>query len=116
MSEEKLTPCYNNERTHDYYLRRMQEDRERVVSEVNEISNSYLDKLKEEDILDKQVGGDHYKDCKIQPVEYIHANGLDYFEGNVIKYVTRHRTKGEGKKDIEKAIHYAQLILELYYK
>jgi len=63
-----------------------------------------------------QVGGNHYKDCKIQPVEYIHANQLDYFEGNVIKYVTRHRTKGEGKKDIEKAIHYAELILELYYK
>ena len=99
-----IAPCYNNESTHDYYLRRMQEDREQVKAERNEA------------ILDKQVGGDHYKDCKIQPVEYIHANGLDYFEGNVIKYVTRHRTKGEGKKDIEKAIHYAQLILELYYK
>ena len=66
--------------------------------------------------LKVQVGGNHYKDCGIQPVEYIHANKLDYFEGNVIKYITRHRTKGQGKKDIEKAIHYAQLILELEYK
>jgi len=66
--------------------------------------------------LDKQVGGSHYKDCGIQPVEYIHANKLDYFEGNVVKYITRHRTKGQGKKDIEKAIHYAQLILQLEYK
>jgi hypothetical protein len=66
--------------------------------------------------LKVQVGGDHYKDCGIQPVEYIHANKLDYFEGNVIKYITRHRTKGQGKKDIEKAIHYAQLILALEYK
>ena len=66
--------------------------------------------------LDTQVGGSHYKDCGIQPVEYIHANKLDYFEGNVVKYITRHRTKGQGKKDIEKAIHYAQLILELEYK
>ena len=66
--------------------------------------------------LKVQVGGDHYKDCGIQPVEYIHANKLDYFEGNVIKYITRHRTKGQGKKDIEKAIHYAQLILELEYE
>jgi|TARA_R110002126_G_scaffold200734_1_gene348302 hypothetical protein len=66
--------------------------------------------------LHKQIGGDHYKDCGIQPVEYIHANKLDYFEGNVVKYITRHRTKGQGKKDIEKAIHYAQLILELEYK
>jgi len=66
--------------------------------------------------LDSQVGGNHYKDCSIQPVQYIHANKLDYLEGNVIKYITRHRTKGQGKKDIEKAIHYAQLILELEYE
>ena len=65
--------------------------------------------------LDTQVGGDHYKGCGIQPVEYIHANNLDYLEGNVIKYITRHRTKGEGKKDIEKAIHYAELILQMHY-
>tara|TARA_R110002020_G_C15770443_1_gene728101 strand:- start:50 stop:346 length:297 start_codon:yes stop_codon:yes gene_type:complete len=65
--------------------------------------------------LDTQIGGDHYKECGIQPVEYIHANNLDYLEGNVIKYITRHRTKGEGKKDIEKAIHYAQLILQMHY-
>jgi hypothetical protein len=70
---------------------------------------------KEESALDLQVGGDHYKGCGIQPVEYIHANKLGYLEGNVIKYITRHHTKGEGKKDIEKAIHYAQLILELEY-
>jgi hypothetical protein len=65
--------------------------------------------------LQVQVGGSHYRDCGIQPVEYIHANKLDYFEGNVVKYITRHRTKGQGRKDIEKAIHYAQLILELDY-
>jgi hypothetical protein len=65
--------------------------------------------------LATQVGGNHYRDCGIQPVEYIHANKLDYFEGNVVKCITRHRTKGQGRKDIEKAIHYAQLILELDY-
>ena len=68
-----------------------------------------------ENPLDNQVGGNHYKGCGIQPVEYIHANNLDYLEGNVIKYITRHRTKGEGKKDIEKAIHYAELILQMHY-
>lgn len=65
--------------------------------------------------LDKQVGGEHYKSCKIQPVEYIYANNLDYFEGNVIKYITRHRMKGEGAADIKKVIHYAELILQLAY-
>jgi len=72
-------------------------------------------RLKEDGALDKQIGGDHYRDCKIQPVEYIYSNGLDFLEGNIVKYVTRHRTKGEGKKDIQKVIHYAQLILQLVY-
>ena len=65
--------------------------------------------------LDKQVGGDHYKHCGIQPVEYIAQNNLDYFEGNVVKYITRHKTKGEGAKDIQKVIHYAELNLEITY-
>ena len=64
----------------------------------------------------KQIGGSHYKDCKIQPVEYIVGNDLTFLEGNIIKYVTRHRRKGEGKKDIEKVIHYAEMILEMEYK
>lgn len=64
--------------------------------------------------LEIQEGGNHYKDLKIQPVEYIHANGLDYFQGNVVKYVTRHKTKN-GAQDIRKAIHYLQMILELQY-
>ena len=104
MPDYKDDQELNNESRDKYILRRLREDREKVET------------IKEGEALDKQIGGDHYKDCKIQPVEYIHANQLDYFEGNVIKYVTRHRTKGEGKKDIEKAIHYAELILELYYK
>lgn len=65
--------------------------------------------------LDRQVSGNHYKDCKIQPIEYIQANGLSYLEGNVIKYTTRH-SKKNGKADIEKAIHYLELILEMEYK
>ena len=64
--------------------------------------------------LDVQVGGGHYKDFKIQPVEYIHANGIGYLEGNVIKYVTRHAQKN-GKQDIKKAIHYLELILQMEY-
>ena len=36
--------------------------------------------------LNTQAGGDHYKDCAIQPIQYIHANGLDFFQGNIVKY------------------------------
>ena len=60
---------------------------------------------------DKQVGGDHYKNLKIQPVEYIMANNLNYCEGNVIKYVTRYKQKG-GIIDLEKAKHYIDLLIE----
>jgi hypothetical protein len=63
---------------------------------------------------DIQVGGSHYKDMAIQPVEYIHANKLTFLEGNVVKYITRHRAKN-GRKDVEKALHYCQLILQLEY-
>ena len=62
--------------------------------------------------LQEQVGGDHYKDCPIQPVEYIHANGLGFIEGNVVKYITRWRSKG-GLKDLAKIKHFIDLLMEL---
>ena len=62
----------------------------------------------------KQVGGDHYRRFALQPVEFCQRNNLPYCESNVIKYVTRHRFKN-GKQDIEKAIHYLQLLLEIEY-
>lgn len=61
--------------------------------------------------LDRQIGGDHYK-TPIQPVEYIHVNNIGYIEGCVIKYVTRWRKKG-GIQDIDKAIHYLELLKQL---
>lgn len=62
--------------------------------------------------LDEQEGGDHYKGRAIQPVQYIHANGIGFFEGNVIKYVTRWRDKG-GLADLRKARHYLDMLIEL---
>ena len=62
--------------------------------------------------LNTQVAGSHYKTLKIQPVEYIHANGIGYAEGNVIKYLTRWKDKG-GIDDLEKAKHYIELLIEL---
>jgi hypothetical protein len=62
--------------------------------------------------LGKQVAGNHYKDLPIQPVEFIYANAIGYFEGNVIKYVSRWRKKN-GIADLEKAKHYIELLIEL---
>lgn len=59
--------------------------------------------------LDVQIGGNHYKKLKIQPVEYIMANELGFCEGSAIKYITRWRDKG-GIQDIDKAIHFLQIL------
>ena len=63
--------------------------------------------------LDKQEGGDHYKKRVIQPWEYIAANKLNFWEGNVVKYVTRHQSKA-GLEDLKKARHYLDYLIETY--
>lgn len=64
--------------------------------------------------LDTQVGGDHYKQFTIEPLEFSARNRLNFCEGNVVKYVCRHRLKG-GRADLEKAMHYLQTLLEVEY-
>ena len=61
--------------------------------------------------LQKQVGGNHYKQFAIQPIEFINANNLSYMQGNVIKYVTRYPFKN-GLTDLEKAKHYIEMLIE----
>lgn len=67
------------------------------------------------DALSKQVAGDHYKKLKIQPIEFIHANGIPFAEGCAIKYLCRWRDKG-GLADLEKAKHFIELLIELESK
>lgn len=64
--------------------------------------------------MTNQVGGDHYRNKAIEPIQYIMENKLGYCEGNVIKYVTRHQEKG-GAQDIHKAIQYLHFILQYQY-
>lgn len=59
-----------------------------------------------------QVGGDHYKEKSIQPWDFIAANQLGYFEGNIVKYVSRWKDKG-GINDLKKARHYLDKLIEL---
>lgn len=63
---------------------------------------------------DRQVGGDHYKIYKIQPTEFIHTNSIPFIEGNIIKYVMRHKNKN-GLEDLKKARHYIDLLIKLEY-
>ena len=67
---------------------------------------------KEKSALDEQVGGDHYKKLGVQPVEFISAINANFFQGNVIKHITRYKDKN-GIKDLEKAKHYLELMKQL---
>ena len=60
---------------------------------------------------DRQEGGSHYLGFAIQPIDFIHKNGLGWCEGNVVKYVTRHKLKN-GLEDLKKARHYLDKLIE----
>lgn len=64
--------------------------------------------------LNQQIGGSHYKDMPIQPVEFILANNLGFCVGNCIKYLCRYKNKN-GKEDLLKAKHYIELLIEAEY-
>jgi len=59
-----------------------------------------------------QIGGDHYRNKSVQPWDYIAANNLNYFEGCIVKYVSRWQEKG-GVSDLKKAAHYLQKLIEI---
>jgi hypothetical protein len=64
--------------------------------------------------LNIQVGGGHYKDMAIQPIEFCMANKLDVCQSKIIKYVCRHESKN-GREDLEKAKHMIDLLIGFKY-
>jgi hypothetical protein len=64
--------------------------------------------------LQTQTGGTHYKNMAIQPAEYAEKNGLSLLEGNVVKYITRWKLKGQPLSDLEKAKHCIDLLIEIH--
>lgn len=79
-----------------------------VISEfmVDSMESTYMTKA-----LETQVGGNHYKDMEIQPIEYIMKNNLGYCEANVVKYISRWQSKN-GVEDLRKAKHYIDLLID----
>jgi hypothetical protein len=65
-------------------------------------------------VWDKQHGGSHYQNFKIQPSKFVVENELLFPEGCAIKYICRHRLKGK-KQDLDKAIHFIEMIIERDY-
>jgi len=72
------------------------------------------DPMPKETALQKQTGGTHYKGMAIQPAEYAEKNGLSLLEGNVVKYITRWKLKGQALADLEKAKHCIDLLIEIH--
>ena len=60
----------------------------------------------------EQIGGSHYKDMPFQPIKLISMLDLDFFQGNVVKYVSRYKLK-DGVRDLEKARHYCRMAMEM---
>ena len=65
-------------------------------------------------VYKKQIGGSHYRNMVVQPSEFINKNRLQFAEASAIKYICRHAAKGK-QEDIQKAIHYLEMILERDY-
>ena len=104
MSDQMVCVCGNVWDVNDIYPPACRATADRPTSATTGARNA----------LETQVGGSHYRNGGIQPVEYIESNRLGFCEGNVIKYVTRHQHKG-GRQDLEKARHYIDLLIEMRY-
>lgn len=86
-----------------------------VCGDVDIVSYRLSGDQQSANALGTQIEGTHYLGFKVQPVEFINANDLDFLQGSIIKYISRHKLKGK-QADVEKAIHFCKLILELQYE
>ena len=66
-----------------------------------------------EKAINRQVGGEHYNNLKIQPIVYIMANKLDPIDANIVKYATRKKAGETNKERYDKIIQYANFGKEL---
>lgn len=64
--------------------------------------------------FDEQIGGDHYKRLRTQPVCFIMNNRLNFIQGSIVKYAVRKKGGRQGRmEDYRKIIHYAEMALEM---
>jgi len=93
-------------------VKEVQDRQKNIFKDIREEVKSYS--VQTTSALETQVGGAHYPKGSIQPIEYIHANNLDFIQGCVVKYITRFREKN-GLEDLKKIKHYIDLLIELEY-
>ena len=100
----------------DYEVLKVEDGHVTCVNDFNEMNELRIGDVvpsfyKENKAINEQIGGTHYRDKAIQPIEYILANDLGFCEGNIIKYVSRYKDKN-GIEDLKKAKHYLEFLIE----
>lgn len=60
----------------------------------------------------KQIGGTHYSDLTVEPIQFIEANNLGFHEGNIVKYISRWKDKN-GLEDLKKAKWYLDRLITI---
>jgi len=84
-------------------------------SKLDQVEKDFPDNILKIKASDKQIGGNHYKQFKIQPAEFCYINNIPYLEATAIKYLCRWKDKG-GIQDLEKAKHFIDLLIEFNQK
>ena len=65
-----------------------------------------INEQKYKDVMKTQIGCDYYNSKSIQPWHIIDVYELNFYEGNVLKFLLR--KKGDRVEDLQKAIHYLE--------
>jgi hypothetical protein len=113
-ADPRSFPCTSSGITGQKSLRNLNRRKKRMLTaEVprTKLSDPVVNK---QTALQTQTGGTHYKNMAIQPAEYAEKNGLSLLEGNVVKYITRWKLKGQPLSDLEKAKHCIDLLIEIH--
>jgi len=65
--------------------------------------------------LDRQVGGDHYKNQGVEPLELTYLNfGYEGLRASVYTKVNKYMTRDKGQhiENLEKAVHCLEILIE----
>jgi len=95
------------------WVQEQDKKKEKAAWEANttQVFNAYGEGKEDQgDLMAKQVGGNHYKRAH-QPWEIIEEWELNYWAGNVLKYLLRYKYKN-GVEDLEKAKHYLEYLIK----
>lgn len=99
---------------HNYYARPNDTINE-MDMKMREQFDENIAKAKEAKIeLQDNINPNHYTDMAISPYEYVTKNGMNWEQGNAIKYISRYKNKNQAE-DLKKAIKYIEMLIEREY-